>query len=67
MPDSGRLASVIERIRALEWQARALRTPTAGGDIDLAVDNVLTALSLCTKLHFETRRKTTLSARSRTR
>ena len=46
MPDLGRIAAVIERIRTLEWQAHALRAPVGGGDFKLAVDNALTALSL---------------------
>ena len=46
MPDLGRIAAAIERIRTLEWQAHALRAPLGGGDFKLAVDNALTALSL---------------------
>ena len=46
MPNSGRIAAVIERIRTLEWQAHALRTPIGDGDFNLGVDNALTALSL---------------------
>jgi hypothetical protein len=46
MPDSGRIAAVIERVRTLEWQAHALLAPIGDGDFTLAVDNALTALSL---------------------
>ena len=46
MPDLGRIAAAIERIRILEWHAHALRVPLGGGDFKLAVDNALTALSL---------------------
>ena len=46
MPDLGRIAAAIERIRTLEWHAHALRAPSGGGDFKLAVDNALTALSL---------------------
>jgi len=46
MPELGRIAAAIERIRTLEWHAHALRAPLDGGDFKLAVDNALTALSL---------------------
>ena len=46
MPDLGRIAAAIERIRTLEWHAHALRAPFGGGDFKLAVENALTALSL---------------------
>jgi hypothetical protein len=46
MSDSEQVAALIERIRTLERQAHALQAPFAGGDVKLAADNALTALSM---------------------
>lgn len=46
MPNSGRISALIERIRALEGQARAIQAPFGGGPAKVAADNALTALSL---------------------
>ena len=46
MDAGGRIEALRERIRALEWQAAAIKPRAGYGDSQLAIDNVLMALSL---------------------
>jgi hypothetical protein len=46
MPNSARIAALIERIRALERHANALKAPFGEGEPKAAADRALTALSL---------------------
>ena len=46
MDAGGRIEVLRERIRALEWQANAIKPRSGDGDSLLAVENVLMALSL---------------------